>query len=86
MVVFVLLYGCEVWGFEKFDSIECVYLKFLKYILCLKSSILNYMVYGEIGCFFLFVIVFIRMVLYWCKLIFSINISIINILYWYLLN
>lgn len=44
MVVPVLLYGCEVWGFEKLDSIERVHLKFLKHILCLKSSTPNYMV------------------------------------------
>lgn len=85
MVVPVLLYGCEVWGFEKLDSIERVRLKFLKYILCLKSSTPNYMVYGETGRFPLYVIVFTRMVSYWCKLISSTNTSITNILYRYLL-
>lgn len=88
MVVPVLLYGCEVWGFEKLDSIERVHLKFLKHILCLKSSTPNYMVYGETGRFPLSVIVFTRMVSYWCKLISNTctNTSIINILYRYLLN
>lgn len=86
MVVPVLLYGCEVWGFEKLDSIERVHLKFLKHILCLKSSTPNYMVYGETGRFPLSVIVFTRMVSYWCKLISRTNSSITNILYRHLLN
>lgn len=38
MVVPILLFGCEVWGFEKLDSIERVHLKFLNHILCLKNE------------------------------------------------
>lgn len=33
----VLLYGCEVWGFENIEIIERNHLKFLKHILNLKS-------------------------------------------------
>ena len=43
----ILLYGCEIWGFGNIDVIECVQLKFIKYILKLKNSTPNYMVYGE---------------------------------------
>ena len=38
IVVLVLLYGCEIWGFESIDIIERINLKFLKYIFNLKSS------------------------------------------------
>lgn len=79
MVVPILLFGCEVWGFEKLYSIERVHFKFLKHILCLKSSTPNYMVYGETGRFPLSVIVSTRMVSYWCKLISSTNTRITNI-------
>lgn len=81
----VLLYGCEVWGFENIEIIECIYLKFLKYILNLKSCILLYMVYGEIGRFLLFVNIYIRMVLYWVKLFIGLENKIVYIFYKYLL-
>jgi hypothetical protein len=32
----VLLYGCEIWGFDKNDIIERVHLKFCKLLLRLK--------------------------------------------------
>jgi hypothetical protein len=47
--VFILLYGCEVWGFGKNEVLERVHLKFCKIRLNLKSSTPNYMVYGELG-------------------------------------
>ena len=39
IVVPVLLYGCEIWGFESLDIIERIHLKFLKYIFNLKSTV-----------------------------------------------
>ena len=45
----ILLYGSEVWGYEKKDMIEKIHLQFCKKILCMKSSTPNYMVYGELG-------------------------------------
>ena len=37
-------FGSEVWGFENLDLIERLHLKFLKYVLNLKSSTPDYMV------------------------------------------
>ena len=34
----ILLYCCEVWGFEKLEDIEQVHLTFLKLILCVKRT------------------------------------------------
>ena len=45
----ILLYGCEVWGFGDLSVIERVQLKFLKYILNMKRSTPNCIVYGETG-------------------------------------
>lgn len=38
IVVSVLLYGCEIWGYENIEVIERVHLKFLKYVFNLKGS------------------------------------------------
>lgn len=44
IVVPVLLYGCEIWGYENIEVIERVHLKFLKYVFNLKSSTPSHMV------------------------------------------
>ena len=69
VVVPVLLYGSEVWGFEKLDLIERLHLKFLKYVLNLKSSTPDYMVYGETGRFPLYISIHCRMISHWAKLL-----------------
>ena len=33
MILPILLYGCEVWGYENVESIEIFYRRFLKYLL-----------------------------------------------------
>ena len=71
IVVPVLLYGCEIWGFESLDIIERIHLKFLKYIFNLKSSTPTYMVYGETGRFPLYVTAYTRIIRYWTKLLFK---------------
>jgi hypothetical protein len=65
----ILLYGCEIWGSGKNDIIERVHLKFCNFLLCLKISIPNFMVYGELGRYPLEIDIKVRMILYWCKLI-----------------
>ena len=45
----ILLYGCEVWGFEDLKQIESFHLHFCKQILKLKKSTPNCMIYGELG-------------------------------------
>ena len=49
MIQPILLYGCEVWGFGKYEVLEPDHLKFCKILLNLKSSTPNYMVHGELG-------------------------------------
>ena len=65
----VLLYGCEIWGFGNIDCIERVQLKFLKYILGLKSSTPNCMVYGETGVKPLSIEIKCRIISYWSDLV-----------------
>jgi hypothetical protein len=47
----ILVYSCEVWGFENKQGIEKMHLQYCKRILNLRSSTPNFMVYGKIGRF-----------------------------------
>ena len=49
MILPILLYGSEIWGYENLDSIEVFYRAFLRYILRLNKQTTNCMVYGEAG-------------------------------------
>lgn len=64
VVVPVLIYGCEVWGYEGLDILEKLHLKFLKYILNVRSTTPTCMVYGETGRLLINLIVHHRMVNY----------------------
>ena len=68
-VVPVLLYGCEVWGYENNIVVDMVFLKFCKYLLGLKSSTPNCMVYGELGSYPVSLTIKIRLISFWLKLI-----------------
>ncbi len=69
MVASVLLFGCEVWGFENSNILEKVQLKFFKYLLKLKSSTPSIFVYGELGRYPLDIEIKARMIKFWSKLI-----------------
>jgi hypothetical protein len=45
----ILVYSCEVWGFENKQGIEKMHLQYCKRILNLRSSTPNFVVFGEIG-------------------------------------
>jgi hypothetical protein len=70
-IVPILTYGCEIWGFEKHNAIEKVHLRFLKYVLGLKKSTPNVMVYGETGRVPICITTKIRCVNYWLKVVSS---------------
>ena len=46
LVAPILLYGCEVWGHQNVESIEKLHLKYLKYVLGVRRSTCNSIVYG----------------------------------------
>lgn len=71
------------WGYENLDIIEKVYLKFLKFIFNFKFSILNCMVYGEIGRYLLLFFVKIKMIMYWVKVLIVYDCKFINVIYCY---
>ena len=51
LIMPILTYGCEVWGFENLNIIEKLHLKYLIYILGVKMSTPTCMVLGETGRF-----------------------------------
>jgi hypothetical protein len=69
LVASVLLYGCEVWGYENNMEIEKVQNKFFKTILHLNSSTSSVMLYGELGRTPLEVTIKTRMVTFWARLV-----------------
>jgi hypothetical protein len=69
MVAPILLYGCEIWGFENIDAIESLFLQFYKIILGVKKSTPNCILYGELGRFPIEVFVKSRLIGMWKRLI-----------------
>jgi hypothetical protein len=67
MVTPILLYGCEIWGYENIEILEQVHLKFLKLCSGLKKSTPNFMVYGELGRYPLALQIKKRMISFWYK-------------------
>ena len=70
-VVPVLLYGCEVWGFEDLKDVEIFYRKFLRIILKSFKFTPNVMLYGETGSMDMTTKIHKRMIHFWLKLKFS---------------
>ena len=69
VVMPILLYGVEVWGFQHLDKAEKVYLKFLKILLKVNKSTTSNMVYGELGVYPLHVYAKSRIINYWARLL-----------------
>ena len=49
MVVPILLYGSEIYGYEKSDIIELLFLQFYKIMMSFKKSTPKAILYGELG-------------------------------------
>ena len=69
MIVPILLYASEIWGYEKTDVVEKVHLQFLKKSLNVRSTTPNYMVYGETGRFPLQIIIKTKLLCYWSRIL-----------------
>ncbi len=65
----ICLYGCEAWGASNNDVIEKLHLKFLKYILKVKTSTPSIMVYGETGMFPMDIAIKQRMLNFWFRIV-----------------
>ena len=72
-VVPILLYGCEIWGYQTSNThvLEAFYRKFIKIILKLSNSTPTCMVYGESGQPCITRLINSRLVNFWAKLKFD---------------
>ena len=80
----ILLYGCEIWGYENIEQIEVFHRNFLRQLLMVDRSTPIPMVYGELGRFEIKFIIWRRMILQFKKLSLTKN-KYSNILYKYLM-
>ena len=73
LVLPILTYSSEIWGFENKGIIEKIHLQFCKKILGVRSSTPNFMVYGELGRFPIEISIKIRMICFWNKMLMNEN-------------
>lgn len=71
LVMPIMNYACEVWGFFQANSIERVHLQFCKRLLGVKKSTQNDFVYGELGRTNCLTKRYLVIIKYWFKLLFS---------------
>ena len=68
MIKPILLYGCEVWGYENIEQIEIFHRNFLRRVLRIRKSAPKAMVYGKLGQQELKFTVWQRIASFWKKL------------------
>ena len=49
MVLPILIYGCDVWGFEETELIEVFHRNFLRRVFRVRKSVPKGMIYDELG-------------------------------------
>ena len=60
-VTSILNYGCDIWGFTKYERIKRVHRLFCKYLLHVKMTTNLYALYSEVGRFPLYIERYVRM-------------------------
>ncbi|KAK6191078.1 hypothetical protein SNE40_002826 [Patella caerulea] len=69
MILPILTYGCEIWGFVDIKNIENVHLNFCKFILHVNSRTSHAAVYGELGREPIYITYMSKLIKYWLKLL-----------------
>ncbi|MEW8548549.1 MAG: reverse transcriptase family protein, partial [Candidatus Thiodiazotropha sp.] len=82
----IMLYGCEIWGFQNTKLLENLHNDFLKNILSLRKSTPHYMIHGEFGRKPLDIIIKSRMIGYWMSIVNGKELKLSKLLYYILLN
>ena len=67
MVVPILLYGAELWGYEQINLIENVQSQYCKYLLKLSVNTAHVAALGECGRYPLYVKYHLKCIRYWIK-------------------
>ena len=69
LVVPVLCYGSEIWGYERRNNVERAHTKFCKRVLGVTYSASNVAVLGESGRYPLWLVYFTHIVKFWLKIL-----------------
>ena len=80
MIIPIMNYGSEIWGSHKAPDMDRIYMRFLKYVLNVRTQITNAAVFGELGRVSLDMLRKERILKYWYKLKSSQG-SLINIIF-----
>lgn len=86
LILPILNYGSEVWGFVQANAIERVHLQFCKRLLGVKKTTQNDFVYGELGRSNIITKRYLIILKYWFKVLMSPNNKYINLVYRLMLN
>ena len=81
LVIPILLYGSEIWGYEKLAKVDIFYKRFLKNTLRLNQQTSDCMVYGETGRYPISYYVNQKMINFWHKVANGKDTKLSNILY-----
>ena len=65
----ILTYGCEAWVYDNVQVLEKIRLQFCRNILKIRTSTPNFMSYDEIDRISIDVIINVRMISFWNKLL-----------------
>ena len=71
MIIPILCYGCEIWGFSEKSDLEVVEMNFLMYVLHLQLNASNIAVRGKVGQLPLHLLWKERILKYWHRLCFK---------------
>ena len=69
MILPVLTYGAEIWGYQRYQVAERVQLKYCKVFMGVKSSTPDACILGDCGRYPIFIHTFKKALLYWFKLL-----------------
>ena len=68
MVLPIITFGCEMWGYRVIKDKENVHISFLKHIMNVRKTTCNVMVYDELGKYPVSIHIKTRMLNYWSRL------------------
>ena len=69
MILPILTYGADIWGYEDLKMIENVHLSFIRKVLCCKKGTPICMLYGETGRQPLLIDIKVKAITFWGKLL-----------------
>ena len=69
LVIPIMTYGAEVWGFEHLNMLDQLELQFLKLVMNVRRSTPKYMIYGELGRLPVSITIKLRMTGFWGKML-----------------